>query len=113
MGIPKHILLPIVMVLCAVGAYATGNNVFDVWSIFAFGMLGLMLKKLAITTTPFIIGYILSGMAEENLRRALIVSKGDLMPFITRPISALFLLVAVVSVVMIVIKNKASKKVTA
>ena len=113
MGIPKHILLPIVMVLCAVGAYATGNNVFDVWSIFAFGMLGLMLKKLSITTTPFIIGYILSGMAEENLRRALIVSKGDLMPFITRPISALFLLVAVVSVVMIVIKNKASKKATA
>ncbi|SCZ80190.1 tripartite tricarboxylate transporter permease [Acidaminobacter hydrogenoformans] len=113
MGIPKHILLPIVMVLCAVGAYATGNNVFDVWSIFAFGMLGVILKKLSITTTPFIIGYILSGMAEENLRRALIVSKGDLMPFITRPISALFLLVAVISVVMIVLKNKASRKATA
>jgi putative tricarboxylic transport membrane protein len=113
MGIPKHILLPIVMVLCAVGAYATGNNVFDVWSIFAFGMLGVIMKKLSITTTPFIIGYILSGMAEENLRRALIVSKGDLMPFITRPISALFLIVAVISVVMIVLKNKASRKATA
>lgn len=71
------------------------------------------MKKLSITTTPFIIGYILSGMAEENLRRALIVSKGDLMPFITRPISALFLIVAVISVVMIVLKNKASRKATA
>jgi putative tricarboxylic transport membrane protein len=113
MDIPKHIMLPIVMVLCAVGAYASGNNVFAVWSIFAFGMLGLMLKKLSITTTPFIIGYILSSMTEVNLRRALIVSKGDLTPFFTRPISALFLIVAVASVILIVIKNKAAKKTAA
>ena len=113
MDIPKHILLPIVMVLCAVGAYASGNNVFAVWTIFGFGMLGLVLKKLSITTTPFIIGYILSSMTEVNLRRALIVSKGDLTPFFTRPISALFLLVAVISVVLIVVKNKKSNRAAA
>lgn len=110
MDIPKHILLPIIMVLCAVGAFASGNKVFDVICIFAFGLVGYLFKQFNIPSTPFIIGFILGPMAEQNLRRALMVSDGSLLPFITRPISLAFLLIAAVSVISTITKSIKSKK---
>lgn len=106
MDIPKHILLPIIMVLCAVGAFATANKSFDVLMLFVFGFVGFLFKKFKIPSTPFIIGFILAPMAETNLRRSLMVSKGSLLPFVTRPISLIFLVVAVVSVVMTLKKRR-------
>lgn len=100
LDIPKHILLPIIMVLCVVGAYSTANRIFDVWSVFAFGLIGFIFNKLKIPTTPLIIGFILGSMAEVNLRRALMASGGSWSVFVTRPISLVFLLMAAASVIL-------------
>jgi putative tricarboxylic transport membrane protein len=108
LDIPKHILLPIIMVLCAVGAFSSSSRIFDVWCVFAFGLVGLLFKKLVIPSTPFIIGFILGKMAEQNLRRALMASAGNWSVFVTRPISLVFLLIATISIVMSVRKQYAS-----
>jgi putative tricarboxylic transport membrane protein len=92
LDVPKHILLPIVMVCCAVGAFSSSSRIFDVWCILAFGMIGVILKGLKIPSTPLIIGFILGPMTEENLRRALQASEGSISVFFTRPISLGFLL---------------------
>lgn len=100
LDIPKHLLLPVIMVLCIVGSFSSASRIFDVWCVVAFGLVGLFLKKFGIPSTPLIIGVILGPMAEENLRRALMASGGDWSVFITRPISAVFLAIAAVSMFM-------------
>lgn len=110
LDIPKHILLPIIMVCCVVGGYSSNSRIFDVWCIFLFGLLGLVFKKIKVPTTPLIIGFILGSMAEENLRRALQASNGDLSVFFTRPISLAFLVIAFVSVAMTLKKSYQAKK---
>ncbi|GHV34883.1 C4-dicarboxylate ABC transporter permease [Synergistales bacterium] len=97
LDIPKHLLLPIIMVLCIVGSFSAASRIFDVWCVVAFGMAGMFFKMFQIPTTPLIIGVILGPMAEENLRRALMASGGDWSVFITRPISAVFLAIAAIS----------------
>lgn len=109
LDVPKHILLPIIMVCCVVGAYSSNSRIFDVWCVLAFGIMGLLFKKFKIPTTPLIIGFILGKMAEENLRRALQASDGNLTVFFTRPISLVFLIVALVSITLTV-KNKNKRK---
>lgn len=110
LDIPKHLLLPIIMVCCVVGAYSSNSRIYDVWCVLAFGLMGLLFKKLKVPTTPLIIGFILGKMAEENLRRALMASAGSWMVFLTRPISLTFLVIAVVSVVLTLKKSRQSKK---
>lgn len=105
LDIPKHILLPIIMVCCVVGAYSSNSRVYDVWCVLLFGLLGLLFKKLKVPTTPLIIGFILGKMAEENLRRALMASAGDWSVFVTRPISLVFLLIALASVILTLKKS--------
>lgn len=109
LDVPKHILLPIIMVCCVVGAYSSNSRIYDVWCVFGFGLLGLVFKKLKIPSTPLIIGFILGSMAEENLRRALMASDGSWLVFVTRPISLAFLAVAVISVVLTLKKQLSSK----
>lgn len=91
LDVPKHILLPIVMVCCAVGAFSSSSRVFDIWCILGFGVLGVVMKYFKIPSTPLIIGFILGPMTEENLRRALQASAGKISVFFTRPISLGFL----------------------
>lgn len=100
LDIPKYILLPIVMVFCVVGAYYANFRIFDVWTVFAFGLVGLLFKYFSIPTTPLIIGFILGKMTEENLRQALMQSSGSWSIFLSRPISVIFLSVAVISMLM-------------
>lgn len=110
LDIPKHLLLPIIMVCCVVGAYSSNSRIYDVWCVLLFGLLGLLFKKLKVPTTPLIIGFILGSMAEENLRRALMASAGSWTVFVTRPISLAFLIVAVVSMALTLKKNRQNKK---
>lgn len=98
LAIPKHILLPIILVLCFVGAFGLGNRIFDVGVIVFFGLLGYGFVKCKIPQTPFIIGLILGPMAETNLRRGLMLSDGSFTGFLTQPISATFLGIAAASV---------------
>jgi putative tricarboxylic transport membrane protein len=103
--IPKYILLPVIVSLCVVGAYGLNNRVFDVWTILLFGILGFLLQKFGFSLTPVLLGFILGPIIETNLRRGLMYSQGDFLPFITRPISAIFLFVALISVILAIKKN--------
>ena len=100
MDIPKQILFPVITVLCTVGAFGTNNRIFDIYCILVFGLVGFMFNKVKLPKAPFIIGFILGPIAEVNLRRALMASEGSLLPFVTRPISLIFVVLAVASVIM-------------
>lgn len=109
--VPPYILLPTVLMFTTVGAYALSNRMFDVFAILIFGLLGYMLYKFKIPTPPFIIGFILGGMLEENLRRGLILSNDSFNEFVTKPISGMFLGFTLVYLVYIFIKkHKETKK---
>lgn len=89
--VPRHLLLPVLIVLMVVGTYASGNRLFDVWLMLAFGVLGYGFEKFGFPLGPMVLGFVLGPIFETNLRRAMMYSGGDLMPFISRPISALLL----------------------
>lgn len=110
LDIPKHYLLPVVMVCCVVGAYCSNFSIFDVWCVAIFGLMGLLFKTLGVPSTPMIIGFILGSMTEENLRQALMQTGGSWSIFVTRPISLIFLLIAVISVAMTIKKQVAAMK---
>lgn len=107
--IPKHILMPIVFILCVVGAYGISSRTFDVAAMIVFGIVGLLFKSYDIPSAPFILGFILGPMAETNLRRGLQLSEGSLMPFVQKPIALTFLLITVVSLAL-GIRSNAKKR---
>src|SRR5262249_60531951 len=88
------VLSPAIFVVCCIGAYPVDNKVFDVYEIAALSAVGYVLLKLDCEPAPMVLGYILGPMMEENLRRATMISFGDPMVLITRPISAAFLFAA-------------------
>jgi len=91
LSVPKHYLLSVVLVMCVVGAFATNNRMFDVWTLFAFGLLGYAMLRFDYPFAPLILGFILGPMIEENLRSALMSTRGAFLPILERPIAALFL----------------------
>ena len=108
LAVPKDILLPVILCLCTVGAFGASNNVFDVQTMFLLGLLGVLFRKAGLPLSPCLIAYILGPTFEENLRRALIMNDGALLPFVTRPISVFFLLCAAASLVITVSRNRRS-----
>ncbi|MDD2882280.1 MAG: tripartite tricarboxylate transporter permease [Rhodoferax sp.] len=105
LAVPKHVLLPIILVLCVVGAFGLGSRIFDIWTILVFGMVGYGFVKFGIPQAPFIIGFILGPMAETNLRRGLMLSDNNFMDFLTQPISGTFIGLAVLSIVWHVVQT--------
>ncbi len=93
--VPDSALIAVLIPLCVVGGLSAKNTMSDVYVVLIFGVLGYILRKLDFPMTPMIIGVVLGKLAEENLRRALILVDGDITTFITRPISAMFLVVTV------------------
>ncbi len=87
----QRILMPAIFVCCVIGAFVVNNRIFDVKLMFFFGILGVALSYMKYPSAPFLLGVILGNMADENLRRALILHNGSLLPFITRPISIFFI----------------------
>lgn len=109
--VPKHILLPLILVLCAVGAFATNNRIFDVQSIMIFGIVGYLYHKFKLPTTPFVLCFLIGEMLETYLRRGIMQYK-SFGAFFTRPIFDVFFFVAVGVVVYSVIKElKGTRKV--
>lgn len=108
--VPKNVLLPIVFVTCALGAFAVNNTLFDVWVMIIFGIIGYILEKFGIQLAPLIIGFILGPMAEGNLRRAMMSSSGDITPLFTHPISLLFVIATFISIASVIYKNIKSRK---
>ncbi len=96
-SMPNFIIVPMIFILCVVGSFAINNSIFDVGVMFCFGLFGYVLNKLEIPEAPVVIGLILGPLVESSLRRALILSKGSMMIFIQKPISAIFLLLSLLS----------------
>jgi putative tricarboxylic transport membrane protein len=84
------ILFPFIFLFCVIGAYTVGNNIQDVYIMFLFGILGYLMKKFEYEPAPLVLAFVLGPMFENALRQSLIISRGDLSIFFTRPISALF-----------------------
>jgi len=101
--VPYHYLFPAIVVFCALGAYTTNNSTFDVWLLAAFGFLGYVFYRLGCEPAPLLLGFILGPMMEENLRRALLLSRGDWMILIYRPVSAAMLALTLILVVVIAV----------
>jgi putative tricarboxylic transport membrane protein len=93
LGIKREILMPLVFVLCVVGSYVINYNMFDIKVMFIFGILGFILSSLKYPSAPFLLGVILGPMTDSNLRRALTISSGSLLPMFKRPISLCFLVI--------------------
>jgi putative tricarboxylic transport membrane protein len=87
-------------VLCVIGSYAIAQRLFDVWTMLAFGVIGFVLRRYGYPMAPFVLGIVLGDILDKNLRRGLVLSDGDLTPFLTRPISALLCAICVVSILM-------------
>jgi len=96
--IPKQFIVPTVMICCVIGAFALNNRVSDLYLLGGIGLAGYALKSLDYPLAPLVLGVILGPIAETNLRRAL-MSDGDWTVFLTRPISAILLLAAVLSII--------------
>ena len=85
--VPQHLITPIVFVLCTVGSFAIAGRLFDVYVMLAFGLIGFFLRHYGYPMAPLVLGIVLGDLLEKNLRRALILSDGSLLPFFTRPIA--------------------------
>ncbi len=107
--VPYRILFPAILTFCCIGLYTLNNNNFDVYMAAGFGLIGYVFYKLGCEPAPLLLGFILGPMMEENLRRALLLSRGDWSTFMTRPLSAGLLLAALALIVIVMlpsIKNK-------
>lgn len=101
LSVPYRMLFPAIVVFCCIGLYTLNNSTFDIHVAALFGLVGYAFHKLDCEPAPLLLGFILGPMLEENLRRALLVSRGDWSTFITRPLSASLLAVAVLLVVVV------------
>ncbi len=84
-------LMPIIFICCVIGAFVVNNRLFDIKLMLVFGVLGVFLSYMKYPSAPFLLGVILGNMADENLRRALVLHDGSILPFFTRPISIFFI----------------------
>jgi putative tricarboxylic transport membrane protein len=97
--VPYRLLFPAILMFCCIGIYSINSLPTDVMFIGLFGFVGYMLIKFGFEPAPMLLGFVLGKLMEENLRRALIISRGDMMTFIDRPISAGLLAVAAILLV--------------
>ena len=95
--VPYHYLFPLILVFCGIGVFSLNNSDFDILLMALFGFLGYIFAKIECEPAPMLLGFILGPLMEEYLRRALIIGRGDWTVFVTNPISATMLVLAVVA----------------
>jgi putative tricarboxylic transport membrane protein len=93
---PLYLLMPIVTLLCLIGVYSINNSILDVWLMIGFGLLGYVMRRLKYDSAPLVLALVLGPMMERSFREAMMISKGDLTVFLTRPISATLLVVGII-----------------
>jgi putative tricarboxylic transport membrane protein len=89
--IPYRVLYPAILVFISLGVYSVNNNTFDVLMVAIIGAVGYAMAVLRFEAAPMLLGFVLGPLMEENLRRALLLSRGDMMTFVERPISGTLL----------------------
>jgi len=104
--IPREYLLPVILTFCVIGSFALSNRLFDVWVMLAFGGLGFLLESCRTPLAPFVIGFVLGPIAEENLSAGLMSTNGDWSPIVTRPISLILVLIAIVLLVVPLVRGR-------
>jgi TctA family transporter len=101
--VPYRLLYPAILVFCCIGVYSLSNSPFDVVITASFGLIGYLFLKLDCEPAPLLLGFILGPMMEENLRRAMLLSRGDAMTFVTRPLSATLLAISLLLLIIIML----------
>jgi putative tricarboxylic transport membrane protein len=97
--VPRTKLMPVIFTLCVVGSFAIQSRIFDVRVMVFFGILGFLMKEMEYPVAPMILGLILGTMLDTNLRRALVIAEGEIMPFISRPICMVLIFFIVLTLV--------------
>jgi len=108
--VPYRYLYPSILVFMAIGVFSLSNNPFDVLIMAIFGVIGYVCVKLECEPAPMILGFILGPLMEENLRRAMLLSRGDPTTFITKPISAGFIIASVILLVLVALPALRKKR---
>jgi len=108
--IPYKILFPAIIAFSAIGTFSLGLNAWHVFAVAFFGVLGYALIKLGCEPAPLLLGFVLGPLLEDHLRRSLIISRGDLSIFISRPVSAVLLVMAAAAIVIAVLPTIRRKR---
>jgi putative tricarboxylic transport membrane protein len=108
--VPYNVLFPLILLFCVVGVFCSGNSSFDVLVMTLFGVLGYLFRKFGYEPAPLVLAFVLGPLLENNLRKALILSQGDLMTFVQRPISAVCLGLAALALVAAILPGLAKRR---
>jgi len=108
--VPYRVLYPAILLFCCIGIYSVNNNIFDIWLTAILGFLGYLFVKLECEPAPLILGFVLGPLMEENLRRGMLISRGDPSIFLTRPLSLVFLIMAFILLMVITIPTIRKKR---
>jgi putative tricarboxylic transport membrane protein len=108
--VPYYVLFPIIMAFCSIGVYSVNSNIYDLYVVAFFGLLGYALMKMRCEPAPLLLGFVLGPLLEENMRRAMILGKGNPMTFVDRPLSATLLVIAAAVLVIVLLPNVRKKR---
>ena len=108
--VPYRVLFPAILLFCTIGVYSLNYNVFDIYVMGMFGIIGYIWTKLKCEGAPLLLGLVLGPMMEENFRRALLLSRGDFMTFVERPLSLTLLLMALGLVILVALPSIRKKR---
>ena len=98
--LPQHLLMALILLLCLVGTYTLNNSIVDIYILIGMGIIGYILRKMKFDMAPLILALVLGPMMEKSLRQSLFMSRGDLGPFVSRPLTAILLSVALAGIVL-------------
>jgi len=105
------IVLPIVLILCVIGAYAVSNSVYDVWVMLTFGVLGFFMRRFEFEPAPVVLGLVLGKMLENSLRQSMVILEGNIWGFLSRPLSATLIILAILALLVpLIIRLSAYRK---
>jgi putative tricarboxylic transport membrane protein len=108
--VPYRFLFPAILIFCSIGVYSINNSPFDCVMTAVFGIVGYWLSKHDFEPAPMLLGFVLGPLMEENLRRAMLIARGDPTTFVTRPISGSLIAIAVILVAVAVLPTIARKR---
>jgi putative tricarboxylic transport membrane protein len=108
--IKARILMPIIVLVCLIGAYGVNNSVFGIFAMVFFGLVGYLFKKVNLDPSPLIVGFILGPMIEIYARQSLVLTDGSFLPFITKPISGSLFLIALLLSVFTIVRSIIKKR---